>query len=64
MTKRKNPEDHPLAATTPDFLVTQLKGGEKRERQVLARRIPTICVLLSALFQKCVSYFTVYMLLL
>jgi hypothetical protein len=33
-------------------------------RPVLPRRIPTICVLLSALFQKRVSYFTIYMLLL
>ena len=31
---------------------------------VLARRIPTICVLLIALFQERVSYFTAYMLLL
>ncbi len=30
----------------------------------LARRVPTICVLLSTLFQERVSYFTVYMLLL
>ncbi len=30
----------------------------------LARRIPTVCILLSALFQERVSYFTVYMLLL
>jgi len=30
----------------------------------LARRVPTICVLLSALFQERVSYFAVYMLLL
>ena len=30
----------------------------------LARRVPTICVLLSALFQERVSYFTVNMLLL
>jgi hypothetical protein len=33
-------------------------------RPVLPRRIPTICVLLSAFFQERVSYFTVYMLLL
>jgi hypothetical protein len=33
-------------------------------RPVLARRIPTICVLLSAFLQERVSYFTVYMLLL
>jgi hypothetical protein len=31
---------------------------------VLTRRVPTICVLLSALFQERISYFTVYMLLL
>jgi hypothetical protein len=30
----------------------------------LARRIPTVCMLLSAFFQERVSYFTVYMLLL
>jgi len=30
----------------------------------LARRVPTICVLLIALFQERVGYFTVYMLLL
>jgi hypothetical protein len=30
----------------------------------LARRIPTVCMLLGALFQERVSYFTVYMLLL
>ena len=30
----------------------------------LARRVPTICVLLSTLFQECISNFAVYMLLL
>ncbi len=30
----------------------------------LARRVATVCVLLGVLFQECVSYFTVYMLLL
>jgi hypothetical protein len=30
----------------------------------LARRVPTICVLLSAPFEERVSYFAVYMLLL
>jgi hypothetical protein len=33
-------------------------------RPVLARRIPTICMLLGAFFQERISYFTVYMLLL
>jgi hypothetical protein len=33
-------------------------------RPVLVRRIPTICMMLSAFFQERISYFTLYMLLL
>jgi hypothetical protein len=33
-------------------------------RPVLVRLIPTLCVLFSALFQECISYFTVNILFL